>query len=78
MVKALNSVETDWSKGSHIIEDARFIMKTFLFCEIKYVGREGNNVAHNLAKLVACLCLECPDCISKIIRVEQMLYLIEF
>jgi hypothetical protein len=48
-------------------------MKIFLFCKITYVGREGNNVAHNLAKLAACLGLkrqwrdECRDCISEII-----------
>jgi hypothetical protein len=59
-------------------------MKFFLFCEITYVGHEGNNVAHNLAKLAACLGLkrqwrdECRDCISEIIRVEQMIYLIDF
>jgi hypothetical protein len=43
-----------------------------------YIGREGNNIAHNLAKLAVCLGLEiqwrdeCPDFISEIIRVEQI------
>ena len=58
VVKALNSIEVDWSKSGHIIEDARFMEQQFLFCEIIYVGREGNNVAHNFAKQAARLGLE--------------------
>jgi ribonuclease HI len=58
VVKVMNSEEADWSKISHIIEDARFLKQQFLFCEIIYVGQEGNNVAHNLAKLTARLGLK--------------------
>jgi ribonuclease HI len=58
VVKVMNSEEVDWSKIIHIIEDARFLKQQFLFCEIIYVGQEGNNVAHNLAKLTARLGLK--------------------
>jgi hypothetical protein len=78
VVKALNSETEDWSRSGHIIKDARFLKQQFLFCEIIYVGREGNNVAHNLAKLAARMGLErqwrdeYPDCISEIIQEEQI------
>jgi ribonuclease HI len=78
VVKALNSKTEDWSRSGHIIKDACFLKQQFLFCEIIYVGRKGNNVAHNLAKLAASMGLErqwrdeCPDCISEIIREEQI------
>jgi ribonuclease HI len=58
VVNALNSVETSWNKGGHIIADAQVLLQKFLFYKVKYVSCEGNNVAHNLAKLAARLGLE--------------------
>jgi ribonuclease HI len=78
VVTALNLKEANWSKGGHIIADAQVLLQNFLFCEINYVSRVRNNAAHNLAKLAARLGFErqwreeCPDCISEIIRVEQI------
>jgi ribonuclease HI len=58
IVNALNSVGTSWSKGGQIIADAQVLLQKFLFYKVKYVSREGNNVAYNLAKLAARLSLE--------------------
>ena len=78
VVTALNSKEVNWGKGGYIIADAQVLLQNFLFCDINYISHERNQAAHNLAKLAARLGFErqwreeCPDCISEIIRVEQI------
>jgi ribonuclease HI len=81
-VDALLSSEANWSKSGHIIADAQLLLRRhscdFIYWEIKYVSREANFAAHNLAKLAAILGLErqwmddIPDFISEIIRGEQV------
>jgi ribonuclease HI len=75
---ALRSLEANWSKSGHINADAKLLLHDFIHWEINYASREANFVAHNLAKLAAFLGLgrqwvdEIPNCISEIIRVEQV------
>jgi ribonuclease HI len=78
VVDALLSLEANWSKSGHIIAEAQLLLQDFIYWEIKYVSREANFAAHNLAKLAAILGLErqwmdeIPDFISEIIRGEQV------
>jgi hypothetical protein len=78
VVDALLSLEANWSKSGHIIAEAQLLLQDFIYWEIKYVSREANFAARNLAKLAAILGLErqwmdeIPDFISEIIRGEQV------
>jgi ribonuclease HI len=78
VVDALLSSEANWSKSGHTIADAQLLLQDFIYWEIKYVSREDNFAAHNLAKLAALLGLErqwmneISDCILEIILGEEV------
>jgi hypothetical protein len=51
VVQALCRPDDDASRYGIIIEDARRILKTFQVGDVRHVRRDGNKVAHNLAKV---------------------------
>jgi ribonuclease HI len=53
VVDALNSIDANWSKISHIVEDAKILLQKFTSWEVTFVNCEANFGAHNLAKLAA-------------------------
>jgi ribonuclease HI len=52
VVNAINSVDVDKSWLGHVIEDIKVELKSLAHWKMTFVKREGNQVAHNLAKYV--------------------------
>lgn len=78
VVEALNSSEINWSNSGHLAANAQLLLQKFTQWKVQFVSREANFAARNLAKLAAQMGLnrtwlgEISDCISEIIRVEQI------
>ncbi|XP_059461774.1 uncharacterized protein LOC132190739 [Corylus avellana] len=76
VVDAVNSAEEDRSKVGHIIEDIKSEVQSFVRWKMTFIRREGNNVAHVLAKYASHHALnntwqEPPDCIRDLILLES-------
>lgn len=50
VISGLQNAKTDWSQGICLIQDTRCLLSSFEERSIKYVYREANMVAHELAK----------------------------
>jgi hypothetical protein len=50
MIDSVNSVETDSSWIGHIVEDIKLELRAFQQWQLTFTRREGNQVAHLLAK----------------------------
>lgn len=50
VVKLLGEKIIDWSEGAFIVQDAKTMLNSFANWSIQHIKREGNVVAHNLAK----------------------------
>lgn len=50
VINGVNNVEEDYSWMGHIIEDIKIFLKGRKEWRVRYIPREGNNVAHLLAK----------------------------
>ncbi|XP_042979954.1 uncharacterized protein LOC122310138 [Carya illinoinensis] len=50
VIKKVNNVEEDLSWMGHIIEDVKIVVKGRKDWKVRFIPREGNNVAHLLAK----------------------------
>ncbi|XP_059436338.1 uncharacterized protein LOC132169298 [Corylus avellana] len=67
------------SKVGHLIDDVKLNLNKFSRWQVKNVHREGNRVAHGLARLALQQVNdtewseECPSCIRDIILTEQLL-----
>ena len=57
VVDAVNSVDVDKSWLGHVIEDIKMELKSLAHWKMAFVKREGNQVAHNLAKYAVMNCI---------------------
>ncbi|XP_042958143.1 uncharacterized protein LOC122293710 [Carya illinoinensis] len=70
VISAVNSVDEDLSSGGHIVEDVKAVLRERRSWKIQFTRREGNEVAHLLAKKALLVeqdqiwIDECPDFIS--------------
>jgi hypothetical protein len=55
VVKALNHKGVVWTMYGQIVEDIKMVIRNCEYWEIRHTKRDGNGVAHLLAKIGACL-----------------------
>lgn len=58
LIQAINKEEDCWSWCGHLVESAKQIFKHRTRWTLTFIHREGNHVAHSLAKHGLCLYLE--------------------
>jgi hypothetical protein len=77
VIDAIHSEEVDRSWMGHKNEDIKVELKSKAHWQLTFVKREGNNVAHNLAKFALKNCISDtwhdapPACISETLLLEQ-------
>ena len=68
IIKLINQADQDLSGIGNLIEEAKTATRKFLLCRTHHTKKEGNSVAHSLAKLTLLLeedlfwIEECPEC----------------
>ncbi|XP_059446805.1 uncharacterized protein LOC132178381 [Corylus avellana] len=78
VIDAVNSKEKDSCWMGHIIEDIKLELQVFQRWQLTFIRREGNNVAHLLAKYAMehthgfCWKDIPPDCIREAVLSEQV------
>ncbi|XP_024177947.1 uncharacterized protein LOC112183863 [Rosa chinensis] len=50
VINALQESSEDYSAEGHLIDEVKFLFQSFTSCSSHFVKREGNKVAHRLAK----------------------------
>jgi ribonuclease HI len=76
LVDAVNGDAADWSLMGHVVEDIKIGLWNFTQRKMSFIKREGNQVAHLLAKFaikngVYIVRSESPYCICEIVLLEQ-------
>ncbi|XP_059451219.1 uncharacterized protein LOC132182025 [Corylus avellana] len=77
VIESVNSGEKDSSWMGHIIEDIKLELRVFQRWQFTFTRREGNHVAHVLAKYAVARAHEScwkdipPDCIRDAVLLEQ-------
>jgi acyl carrier protein phosphodiesterase len=78
VIEAVQSKEVDRSWMGHLIEDVKVELQAVVDWQLTFVRREGNKVAHDLAKYAWTHCLAetwhdmPPDCIHDTLLLEQL------
>ena len=50
VIKALVSEDTSFAVHGHLVEEAKLLSASFIFCSFSHVKRQGNSAAHHLAR----------------------------
>ena len=50
VIIAINNPQKNWTQWGHVVEDIKKASSWFQTCSFGHVYREGNNLAHSLAK----------------------------
>ena len=50
VIKALVSEDTSFAVHGHLVEEAKLLSTSFIFCSFSHVKRQGNSAAHHLAR----------------------------
>lgn len=78
VVMALNGMDPSWCRYGQVIDDAKAVLNTFHGWEVRYVKREANKAAHNLAKEATRTMMdriwleETPNSIFDTVNLEQL------
>jgi hypothetical protein len=76
VVKSINNSGQNWTRNGPIVSDIKEVLRSFPNCQVGHIKREGNVVAHTLAKLEIqhgfdIIWLDfLPDCIRKVVLSE--------
>ena len=53
VIKALVSEDTSFADHGHLVEEAKLLSTSFIFCSFSHVKRQGNSAAHHLSRHVS-------------------------